>query len=323
MSAISGWAESLAASVMTAFRGRKEVVEKLAVALLCRGHVLIEDVPGVGKTLLGRALARCIGGRFSQVQCTPDLLPADILGVSVYDPARGEFEFREGPIMTNVLLVDEISRATPRTQSALLEAMAEGQVSVEGRSVPLPDPFLLVATESPVESEGTFPLPEVQKDRFFLSLGIGYPEREAELEIMLMQRNPVHPLESLRPVAPIEDLLAMQKQILSVHVSDLLRRYILSLVTATRSDVRLDLGVSPRGSLALYKGAQALAAIRGRDYAVPEDIREISVPVLRKRVILKPQAVSRGATEEAVIREILDTVPVPPMGREGEGRIGG
>jgi MoxR-like ATPase len=313
MSTVKQWAQALEASVKGVFHGKDALVEKLVVAMLCRGHVLIEDVPGVGKTVLARAVAMSVGGRYAQIQCTPDLLPADVLGVSVYNQGSGSFEFREGPIMTNMLLVDEISRATPRTQSALLEAMAEGQVSVEGKSLPLPDPFMLIATESPVESEGTFPLPEVQKDRFFLSLRLGYPERDAERAIMEQQRSSRSPIEDVKAVAPIETVVEMQRSILSVHVSGLLRRYILAIVTGTRTDQRLTLGVSPRGSLALYKGAQALAAIRGRDYAVPEDIRDIAVPVLWKRLILKSDASSRGATEESIIAELLDRVPIPPM----------
>ena len=313
MSEVSDWAAAFTASVRSVFRGSDEPVRKIIVALLCRGHVLIEDVPGVGKTMLARAVAASIGGKYSQIQCTPDLLPADVLGVSIYNQARGEFEFREGPVMTNVLLVDEISRATPRTQSALLEAMAEGQVSVEGRSLPLPDPFLLIATESPVESEGTFPLPEVQKDRFFLSLRLGYPDRDAERAIMLQQRQASSPLSLVRPVVETARLVEMQRQVLTVHVSPLLRKYILRLVSATRTDPRLVLGVSPRGSLALYKGAQALAAVRGRTYAVPEDVRDIAVSVLRKRLILKEEGSAPGAAEEAILAELLGSVPVPPL----------
>ena len=313
MNDIRQWAERFEGSVRTAFRGRSGIIDTMAVALLCRGHVLIEDVPGVGKTVLARAVARSIGGRFSQVQCTPDLLPADVLGVSVFNPAKGSFAFREGPIVTNVLLVDEISRATPRTQSALLEAMAEGQVSVEGRSVPLPDPFLMIATESPVEAEGTFPLPEVQKDRFFLTMSIGYPDAQTERELMLALRELVPPLERIGPVAPLAELRAMQERVVGVHVAPELRRYLVELVRATRSDPRLLLGVSPRGSLALYKGAQALAAIRGRAYVVPEDIRGIAEPVLRKRMLLRPEAAARGITESAVIRELLGAAPVPPL----------
>jgi MoxR-like ATPase len=223
MKAIPRWAAEVTRAVKTAFQGRDELVETLLVSLLCRGHVLIEDLPGVGKTILARAMAACLGGKFSQVQCTPDLLPADVLGVSIFNQSTGEFEFREGPVMTNVLLVDEISRATPRTQSALLEAMAEGQVSVEGRSLPLPNPFLLIATESPVESEGTFPLPEVQKDRFFLSMRLGYPDKAAELAIMEGQRASQSPLSVLRPIVALEDLVEMQRAVLAVHVSPLLR----------------------------------------------------------------------------------------------------
>ena len=313
MNTVSEWAGRLTESVRRAFFGKDNVIEQVLVALLCRGHVLIEDVPGVGKTVLARAVALSAGGRFTQVQCTPDLLPADVLGVSVYNQKTRAFEFHEGPVMTNVLLVDEISRATPRTQSALLEAMAEGQVTVEGRSAPLPDPFFLIATESPVESEGTFPLPEVQKDRFFLSLRIGYPGREAEFSIMEMQRSLVNPLAEVRPVSDLDTLRAMQQQVLATHVEDSLRRYILAIVRSTREDPRLFLGVSPRGSLALCKGSQALAAIRGRDFVTPEDVQEIAVSVLRKRILLKSEVQARGTTEEAVIADLLGRVGVPPL----------
>jgi MoxR-like ATPase len=313
VSDIRQWAERFERSVRTAFRGAGGIVETMEVALLCRGHVLIEDVPGVGKTVLAQAVARSVGGRFAQVQCTPDLLPADVLGVSVFNPATGSFAFREGPIVTNVLLVDEISRATPRTQSALLEAMAEAQVSVEGRSVPLPDPFLMIATESPVEAEGTFPLPEVQKDRFFLSLSLGYPERETERELMLALRDPVPPLERIEPVATLDELRSMQERVVAVHVEPAIRGYLVELVRRTRGDPRLTLGVSPRGSLALYKGAQAVAAIRGREYVVPEDVRGIAEHVLCKRVLVRPDAAARGMSAESVIRELLAATPVPPL----------
>ena len=313
MNGIREWAERFERAVSTAFRGRAGIVQTVAVALLSRGHVLIEDVPGVGKTMLARAVARALGGKFTQVQCTPDLLPADVLGVSVFNQATGSFTFREGPVVTNVLLVDEISRATPRTQSALLEAMAEGQVSVEGRSVPLPDPFLMIATESPVEAEGTFPLPEVQKDRFFLCLSIGYPGPETERELMLASRLSVPPLERIEPVAPLAELRLMQERVVGVHVAPELRRYLLEIVRATRVDPRLLLGVSPRGSLALYKAAQALAAVHGRDFVVPEDIRAVAGPVLLKRILLRPEAAAKGVTEEGVIRELLGSMLVPPL----------
>ena len=299
---VAQWAGRVTDAVRGAFFGKDEVTEKVLVALLCRGHVLIEDVPGVGKTVLARALANTVGGMFKQVQCTPDLLPADVLGVSIYHPQSGEFVFREGPVMTNVLLVDEINRATPRTQSALLEAMAEGQVSVEGTSRPLPVPFFLVATESPGDAEGTFPLPEVQKDRFFMTVSIGYPDREAERAVMALGTADRHPLSRITPVADIATLTDMQQQVLQVHVDDSLRGYILALVGATRSDRRLALGVSPRGSLALYKAAQALAALRDRDYVTPEDIQEVAYPVLRKRIILKAEGQAQRSRRARVHR---------------------
>ena len=310
---VAQWAGRVTDAVRSAFFGKDEVTEKVLVALLCRGHVLIEDVPGVGKTVLARAVANTVGGMFKQVQCTPDLLPADVLGVSIYNPQSGEFVFREGPVMTNVLLVDEINRATPRTQSALLEAMAEGQVSVEGTSRPLPDPFFLVATESPGDAEGTFPLPEVQKDRFFMTVSIGYPDREAERAVMALGRADSHPLSRITPVADIATLIDMQQQVLQVHVDDSLRGYILALVAATRTDRRLALGVSPRGSLALYKAAQALAAVRDRDYVTPEDIQEVAYPVLRKRIILKAEGQSQRLGEREFIAGIVDSVGVPPL----------
>ena len=308
---VSLWAESVRNSVERVFFGKSPVIEKLLVALLCRGHVLLEDVPGVGKTILARALSSSFGAKYTRIQCTPDLLPADVLGVSVYNPKSGEFSFRQGPILTNLLLVDEINRATPRTQSALLEAMAENQISVEGRRIPLPDPFFLIATENPVEFEGTFPLPEAQKDRFFLSLQIGYPSREAEEEILDSQRRITHPVDDVTPVTDMAVLLDMQKTILDVFINAELRTYLLDIVSETRNDQRLMLGVSPRGSLALYRGAQALAAVRGRSYAVPEDVKELAVPVLSKRIIVKSEQSIRGLTETRAIQDILDRVAVP------------
>lgn len=313
---IAQWARDAAETIGRSFRGRLEVIELALVALLCRGHLLVEDRPGVGKTLLARSLSRFIGGVFHQIQCTPDLLPADILGVSVFDQAAGSFRFRQGPIMANCLLVDEINRATPRTQSALLEAMAEGQVSVESRTMKLPDPFFLIATQSPLESEGTFPLPEVQKDRFFLSLSIGYPSREDELAIM---RTPFDD-ETAREwdearAAGIEAIAEMQEAVTRIHVAESLRDYILGIVSRTRGEPRLAMGVSPRGSLALYKGSQALAALRGRDYVVPEDVKEIAVPVLSNRLLFKPEHVARGLTARSFVDELLSAVTVP--GYEG------
>jgi MoxR-like ATPase len=308
---IRSWADSVVASIENVFFGKGEVIEQCLAAVLCKGHVLIEDLPGVGKTLLGRALAVSLGGKFKQIQCTPDLLPSDVLGVSVFNPKSGEFVFKEGPVMTNVLLVDEINRATPRTQSSLLEAMAEGQVSVEGRSLQLPQPFLMIATQSPVDSEGTFPLPEVQKDRFFLSLNIGYPDRDSESAVMKSGSTAEDAFASVETVSRLDDLMAMQQAVVDVHVDERLKSYILELVKATRTDPRLYMGVSPRGSLALFKGAQAVAALRGRDYAVPEDVKEIVGPVLGKRVLIKSEFTAKGLTENAYLQEIIGKLEVP------------
>lgn len=313
MNAVSEWAQRIKDNVRTVFFGSEDTIDKLLVALLCRGHVLIEDVPGVGKTVLARAISASVGGEFRQIQCTPDLLPADVLGVSVYNPKSNDFDFRPGPVITNTLLVDEISRATPRTQSALLEAMAEGQVSVEGRTTVLPDPFFMIATESPVESEGTFPLPEVQKDRFFLSLTIGYPELRDERAVMKSRGSKEDPITGLKTVTGPEEVMKMQQEIFTVHVSEALRDYILQLIRITREDDRLMIGVSPRGSLALYKGSQALASIRGRDYVTPEDVQDIMVSVLRKRILLKSEQSSRGVSEDDVIQDIKTKTTVPPM----------
>jgi MoxR-like ATPase len=308
---VAGWARGVRASVERVFYGKSEVVDRLLVTLLCRGHALIEDVPGVGKTILSRAIARSLGGEFKRIQCTPDLLPADVLGVSVYSPKTGEFQFKQGPILTNILLVDEVNRATPRTQSALLEAMGEGQISIDGRVIPLPDPFFMMATENPVEFEGTFPLPEAQKDRFFMTVQVGYPPRDAELAILESQRRLTHPVVDLEPVTDLVTVREMQEAILKVHVAPALQGYLLDLVDETRRDPRLALGVSPRGSLALFRGSQALAALDGRGYVVPEDIKSLALPVFKKRMILKPEQVMRGVDEVQVIRDVLDRVEVP------------
>ena len=311
MEKIKTWADKIIETAGKAWYGDKAVLEKILVAILCRGHVLIEDVPGVGKTLLARCIAATIGGRFSQIQCTPDLLPSDVLGVSIFNPKTNEFVFKQGPVITNILLVDEINRATPRTQSALLEAMAESQVSVEGRSIKLPSPFFLLATQSPMDSEGTFPLPEVQKDRFFLSLSLGYPSSENESRIMLDQRNDIKMIDTIESAEDIVTVVDMQQEVLSVHVDEGIKGYIMSIVKQTRSDTRLVMGVSPRGSLALFKGAQALAAIRGRDYVIPEDVKEIVYPVLCKRVLIKSEFSAKGLTEMDVIMTIIDNIDIP------------
>lgn len=310
---IDAWAKQITANVEKVIFGKGEVIEKLLVALLCRGHALLEDVPGVGKTILARALSLSIGGKFRRIQCTPDLLPADVLGVSIYNPKTSAFDFREGPIVTNVLLVDEINRATPRTQSALLEGMTDAKISVEGRSIPLPDPFFMLATENPVEFEGTFPLPEAQKDRFFLTLRMGYPPDKAEEEIMISQQRLTHPVTDLTSVTELAVVIELQKQVLAVPIDPAIKEYILKLVGETRSDPRLQLGASPRASMALYRGAQALAAVRGRSAVTPEDIKELALPVLLKRVSVKSEHLLRGLTEEKVIDEVLGRVEAPSL----------
>lgn len=311
MQSVSSWAARILDSVETVFFGKRNVIERLLVALLCRGHVLLEDVPGMGKTILARALAASLGGHFSRIQCTPDLLPADILGVSVYSPKDGTFTFREGPIMANIVLVDEINRATPRTQSALLEATGEGQVSIEGKRRELPEPFFLIATENPVEFEGTFPLPEAQQDRFLLSMSIGYPERSVEQRIVDSQRRLTHPVVDVQPVGEIGEVHTLQEQVVEVHVDQEVMDYISALIEASRQHQNVRIGVSPRGTLALYKSAQALAALRGRDYVIPEDVKELCRPVFAKRIILTSQAVIRGVSVDQVITSVLDSVPTP------------
>ena len=311
MTDIAAWAESVISSISTVIYGKEEVIEKLVVALLCRGHVLLEDVPGVGKTILARAVSRTLGGDMQRIQCTPDLLPTDVLGVSIYNQKTGEFDFRKGPVMTNVLLVDEINRATPRTQSALLEAMEERTVTVEGNTMILPDPFFLMATENPVEFEGTFPLPEAQKDRFFLSTRMGYPVDEAEKEIMEAQRRISHPVSDLEPVTDTETVLRLQETVHDIEVDEALSRYILDIVEATRNDSRLRTGASPRASMALYRGSQALAAVRGRSRAETVDVVDLVIPVLWKRIAVRSEHLLKGLTEEKAIAEIIESVTKP------------
>ena len=307
------WSESIVNEVGKVILGKEEVIRRLLVALLSGGHALLEDVPGVGKTILARALSLVLGGEFRRIQCTPDLLPADVLGVSVYNPKSGQFDFKEGPVMTNILLVDEVNRATPRTQSTLLEAMAEGKISVEGKTTPLPQPFFMIATENPVEFEGTFNLPEAQKDRFFLTLRMGYPPLEAEEEIMLAQRRLSHPVTDLKPATGLDTVLSLQREILDVDVDDEVQEYILTLVEATRQDSRLNLGASPRASMALYKGAQAVAAMNGRSRATIDDVIELAPGVLLKRISVKSEHQLKGLDEDTVIEALLDSTPREPI----------
>jgi MoxR-like ATPase len=289
--------------------GKREAIELVLVALLCEGHVLIEDVPGTGKTMLARAVASSLGLSFKRLQCTPDLLPNDITGVSVFNQRSGEFEFRPGPAFVHVLLADEINRATPRTQSALLECMGEGQVTVDGVTRQLKRPFLVLSTQNPIEYEGTFPLPEAQLDRFLLKLSVGYPSPEDEGEILLNLRCE-HPITKIGQVVEGSRLLELQRAVWDVHVDDTVRDYVVRLVHATRTHGDLALGASPRGSLALFKAAQALAVLRGRDFCLPDDIKALAQPTLVHRLIVRPESALRGYTAERIVSDILRTTPL-------------
>jgi MoxR-like ATPase len=290
--------------------GKRSVTELILVAMLCERHVLVEDIPGVGKTTMARAVARSIGGQFRRIQFTPDLLPSDISGISYFNQKTSEFQFRAGPVFCNVLLADEINRATPRTQAALLEAMEERTVTVEGDTMGLPRPFLVLATENPIELEGTFPLPEAQLDRFLIRLRIGYPDEADEIEMLLrFQRS--NPLAALEPIVRPEDILDAGRQCREVHVDSELRRYITSVVRASRDHEAVELGISPRGTLALFQASQALAALRGRDYVLPDDIKALSQSVVEHRIILNPDARLRGRSTAQILEEIVESVDVP------------
>jgi MoxR-like ATPase len=303
-------AERASRNVERVIVGKRPEVELLLVALLCRGHVLIEDVPGVGKTVLAKTIARSVGATFKRIQFTPDLLPSDVTGVSIFNPQSSRFEFRPGPIVSQMVLADEINRATPKTQSALLEAMEENQVTVDGVTHLLPDPFIVLATENPIEYEGTFPLPEAQLDRFLLRLAMGYPGRANEIE-MLNRQHHVHPLQDLTQVVSIDDLLLAQRAVRTVHVSPLISEYVVSIVDATRRHADVHLGASPRGSLALYNASRAHAAIRGRDFVTPDDVKTLAEATLSHRVIVSPSSRMRGRDSVDVVQEILRSIPVP------------
>ncbi|MFH1085521.1 MAG: MoxR family ATPase [Chloroflexota bacterium] len=290
--------------------GKHREVQLAFAAMLCQGHILIEDVPGVGKTMLAKALSKSVGCSFKRIQFTPDLLPSDITGVSVFNPSSREFEFRPGPIMAQIVLADEINRATPKSQSALLECMEERQVTVDEHTYAMPEPFMIMATQNPIEYEGTFPLPEAQLDRFLMRITLGYPKPEEEVQILDAQQF-VHPVETISQVVDAKELLEAQDQIRNVHVSELVKRYIVALVNATRRHGDVYLGASPRGSLALFKTSQALSALQGREYVLPDDIKVLAEVTLAHRIIVSPSARIKNVDTRNLVREILAEVPVP------------
>jgi MoxR-like ATPase len=310
MGAIQSVAGRLVENVERVIVGKHEAVELTLVAILCRGHVLIEDVPGVGKTMLAKSLAKSVGCSFRRIQFTPDLLPSDVTGVSVFNQKTREFEFRPGPVMAQIVLVDEINRATPKTQSALLECMEERQITVDEMTYRMPEPFLILATQNPIEYEGTFPLPEAQLDRFLMRVSLGHPGFEDEIKILDAQQY-VHPIDTIGQVVSANELLEAQEEVRHVHVDPLIKEYIVTLVNATRDYPDVYLGASPRGSLGLHRTGQALAAIRGRDYVLPDDVKDLASVVLAHRLIVSPSARIKNVDTRHVVEDILDSVPVP------------
>jgi MoxR-like ATPase len=310
MGNVSAIANRLTDNVEKVIVGKHQEVRLALIALLCRGHSLIEDVPGVGKTMLAKSIAKSIGCTFKRIQFTPDLLPADVTGVSIFNQQNQKFEFRAGPIIAQIVLADEINRATPKTQSALLEAMEERQVTVDGVTYRMPEPFLVLATQNPIEYEGTFPLPEAQLDRFLMRISLGYPSKVDEITILDSQQY-VHPIEKLEQAITAEELLEAQAEVKKVYLDPMIKEYIVSIVEATRNHPEVYLGASPRGSLALYKTSQALAAIEGRDYVIPDDIKALAEVTLAHRIIVSPTARLKNVSTRAVVGEILQSVPVP------------
>lgn len=310
MSNAQSFAETVIENIEKVIVGKRGTVELAVASLLCQGHLLIEDVPGVGKTMLARSIAKSLGCTFSRIQFTPDMLPSDVTGVSIYNQESKKFEFRAGPVLAQVVLSDEINRATPKTQAALLEAMQEGQVTVDGVSHELPKPFMVLATQNPIEYEGTFPLPEAQLDRFLLRVQLGYPERAAEVEVLSRQQF-IHPLVNLEQEVSVEELLEAQEAVKGVYTAESVKRYIVDLVNQTRVHNEVYLGASPRGSLSLYRACQARAAMQGREFVLPDDVKALAVPALSHRVILNPSARLQDVSPDEIVREILDELPVP------------
>ena len=309
--------DQIIAEIERAVIGKRNVLEMILLGLLADGHVLIDDVPGLAKTLMARSFASVLGLGFGRVQFTPDLVPSDITGATIYDQHRGTFEFRRGPVFTNILLADEINRAPAKTQAALLEAMEERQVTIEGETYPLPPPFLVLATQNPIEFEGTYPLPEAQLDRFLMRIGVGYPTNDDEWRIIERRLQRKTDVVQLTPVVGPSDLGEMKASVEDVFVSEAIGRYIVSIVDATRSAPRVQVGASPRGSLALVKLARARAVLAGRDFVTPEDVKAVAVPALAHRIALRPDSWVAGIKGEAIVREVLDSVPAPPPEPEG------
>jgi MoxR-like ATPase len=312
---VNAVARKIVANVEQAIVGKRQQIILSLVAWFCEGHILLEDVPGVAKTMLARALAASVGSAFKRIQCTPDLLPSDVTGSSVFNQKTSEFEFRPGPIFAQIVLADEINRTTPRTQAALLEAMAESRVTVDGVTHRLEPPFLVVATQNPIDHEGTFPLPEAQIDRFLMRFSLGYPSMEEEMKMLDMLRLG-HPLDSLKPVATAAELVACQQAVRHVHVDDKVRAYILQIVHDTRHHEDLALGGSPRASLAMFRASQAMAAVMGRSFVQPDDVKRVAGPVLTHRLVLKPESRLRKVTAASVVDEVVAEIAVPTLAQE-------
>jgi MoxR-like ATPase len=310
MSNVQEFAEAVVSNIEKVIVGKRASVELAVASLLCQGHLLIEDVPGVGKTMLARSIAKSLGCSFSRIQFTPDMLPSDVTGVSIYNQETKKFEFREGPVVAQIVLADEINRATPKTQAALLEAMQESQVTVDGETHPLPKPFMVLATQNPIEYEGTFPLPEAQLDRFLLRVQLGYPDAAAEMQVLGRQQFR-HPLDDLERKVSVAELEAAQEAVKAIHTADSIKRYIIDLANGTRKHSEVYLGASPRGSLSLYRACQARAAMQGRAYVLPDDVKALAVPALSHRVIMNPAARLRDVTAAEIIGEILTSIPAP------------